>query len=174
MNSTNKAWYSVKVRVGKEDKTISAIKMAAEIRSLQDYFGEMFAAKATRQTGDKKTTTNLYPGYIFINAVMNNEVKDVVTSTANVTGFVGDKKNPAVIGDHEVEKILSSMGGGQTSTAKKIQILFSEGDKVRLLRLNVDGLVKKIEGISGKITVATELFGRSVDTVVSSDQIEKI
>lgn len=175
MSDTNKSWYSVKVRVGREDKAIAAIKVAAELRKLQKYVGEMFAAKVTKQLKGKNVTTNLYPGYIFINAEVNNEVKHMVTSAANVLSFVGDKKNPAVISALEIEKIYSSINVGQSSPVKKIQNLISEGDRVRLLTLNnVNGLVKKVDENTGKITVSTDLLGRTIDTIVLMDQVEKI
>ena len=175
MSDTNRSWYSVKVRVGKEDKAISAIKVAAEIRKLQGYIGEMFTAKVTKQLKDKKITTNLYPGYIFINAEINNEVKHMVASAANVLSFVGDKRNPAVISAPEIEKIYSSINVGQSSLVKKVQNLISEGDRVRLLTLNnVSGLVKKVDENSGRITVSTDLLGRTIDTVVLMDQVERI
>jgi len=78
-----------------------------------------------------KRTRNFLPGYIIIKAVLDNRVKDVISNTPSMLGFLGTKPEPDPLRDDEVDRIL-----GRVEERKNIAVAethFAEGDPVKVI-----------------------------------------
>jgi transcriptional antiterminator NusG len=103
------AWYVVHVFSGFENKVKIALQERIKSLKQEKFFGEVVVPEENvveLVKGQKKTTKRkFFPGYIIVQMVLNDDTWHLVKHTPKVTGFVGDKKNPAPIPTHEVERM---------------------------------------------------------------------
>ena len=95
----NANWYVVRVFSGHENKVKNLIE--AEIRDDESLSSRIFEVLVPTEKvfevkdGKKKTKIkNFFPGYILIQADLDNKVKDFIVNSVSVMGFLGDKNNP--------------------------------------------------------------------------------
>ena len=124
----------------------------------------------------KKSQRTVFPGYIIVNMVMNNETWYLVRNTPKVTGFVGyDKMNPPPLPENEVNDILYAIQEGKGKIKPKIR--FEKGDGVKVTEgpfTNFTGNVEEIKPEKGKVKVLLNIFGRTTPVELDFIQIEKI
>ena len=106
-----KKWYVVHTYSGYEQKVRDSLADSIKNSRMDDYFGDIIVPSEIimeRVKGQvKKSQRTVFPGYIIVNMVMNNDTWYLVRNTPKVTGFVGyDKMNPPPLPDKEVEEIL--------------------------------------------------------------------
>jgi len=106
-----KKWYVVHTYSGYEQKVKEALEESIKTNKMEELFGEIIVPseiimeKIKGQV--KKTKRTVFPGYIIVNMVMNNDTWYLVRNTPKVTGFVGyDKMNPPPLPEKEVNEIL--------------------------------------------------------------------
>ena len=128
------------------------------------------------KNGQRKTTERrLFPGYVFVEMVMDDESWHLVKHTNKVTGFVGGAKNrPAPISEEEVQKIVSQMQEGSEKPRHKVEFL--PGELVRVKEgpfTDFNGSVEEVNYEKSKVRVSVTIFGRATPVELEFSQIEK-
>ena len=128
------------------------------------------------KNGQRKTTERrLFPGYVFVEMVMDDDTWHLVKHTSKVTGFVGGAKNrPAPISEDEVQKIVSQMQEGTDKPRHKVE--FEVGEYVRVKEgpfTDFNGTVEEVNYEKSKVRVSVTIFGRSTPVELEFSQVEK-
>ena len=128
------------------------------------------------KNGQRKTTERrLFPGYVFVEMVMDDDTWHLVKHTSKVTGFVGGAKNrPAPISEDEVQKIVSQMQEGTDKPRHKVEFIVGEFVRVKEGPFTgFNGSVEEVNYEKSKVRVSVMIFGRSTPVELEFSQIEK-
>ena len=110
-------WYVVHTYSGYENKVKVDIEKTIENRNLQDQILEvsvpMLEVAELKNGVEKLADKKMFPGYVLIHMIMNDDTWYVVRNTRGVTGFVGPGSKPVPLSDEEME----SLGFGKTEVA---------------------------------------------------------
>ena len=166
-------WYVVHTYSGYENKVKANIEKTIENRHLEEQILEvsvpMQDGVEVKNGSKKQVSKKLFPGYVLINMVMNDDTWYVVRNTRGVTGFVGPGSKPVPLTDAEMRP-LGIQG-------ENIVLDFTEGDSVVV----TDGVWKDtigvIQGINTSkqcVTINVELFGRETPVEISFTDIRKL
>lgn len=164
-------WYVVHTYSGYENKVKANIEKSVENRGIQDLITEVMVPTedVVEKKGDveKITKRKIFPGYVVIKMVMNDESWFVVRNTRGVTGFVGPGSKPVPLSDEEVER----MG---VETIRMADIDYNIGDLVTIKSGSMEGFSGKIMEIDNerrKVSVAVLMFGRETPVEIDYTQI---
>lgn len=172
-----KKWYIVNTQTSCENVAKTAIEERISTKSMQDFFGDILVPaenvvqliKGKKQTRSRK----FFPGYIFVNMVMNDTTWHLVKSASKVTGFIGGQK-PQPVPAHEVEKVTKQMVEG-TEKARPM-ISFEVGESVTVIDgpfANFNGTVEEINDEKAKLKVSVSIFGRPTPVELDFIQVDK-
>ena len=172
-------WYIVHAYSGMEKAVERNILERIARAGMQDKFGRILVPTeevVEVKNGQRKTTERrLYPGYVFVEMVMEDDTWHLVKHTSKVTGFVGGSKNrPAPISDDEVQKIVSQMEEGTEKPRHKIE--FTVGELVRVKEgpfTDFNGSVEEVNYEKSRLRVSVMIFGRSTPVELEFAQVEK-
>ncbi|AXF95877.1 transcription termination/antitermination protein NusG [Spiroplasma phoeniceum] len=184
-------WYVINCYSGHEDRVRDDLIQRVESLNMKDVVFDIRVVKeiVSAKKGGKliEKEKNVYPGYIFINMIMNDEAWYIVRNTTGVTGFIGSSgrgTKPFPLTDQEARTMLSkSLAAKKTAThqGKKVKKVFvanfEVNDYVRILSgtfTDMEGQVTKIDTSKGIAIVNLEMFGRLTPTEVEFDQCKKI
>lgn len=170
MAETN--WYVVHTYSGYENKVKANIEKTIENRNLQEEILEvrvpmqdvMELKNGVRKTVQKK----MFPGYVLINMVMNDDTWYVVRNTRGVTGFVGPGSKPVPLTEAEM-KPLGIKVDNITSD-------FGEGDTIVVVAgawKNTVGVVQRIDFNKQAVTINVDMFGRDTPVEISFAEVRK-
>ncbi len=178
-----KNWYILKVQVNREDSIRDALIRRMKILGLEHYFGEIVVptedvAEFNKSGKRKIVKRKLYPGYMLVNMVINDETWFLIRETPGVGDFTGSAGRPTPMEARDVERILrlgatEDEDGSQVKTA----IPFTSGDRVRVKDgyfQNFEGEVASIDHASGRVTVMINIFGRSTPVELEHWQVESV
>ena len=116
-----------------------------------------------------------YPGYLFVEMDLADEVWYVITETTGISGFVSaDPREPVPLPDVEINRILKSMEDQKEKPKPKIE--FEVGQKVRIKEgpfENFEGNVEEVHPEKGVVKVNVHIFGRSTPVELEFGQVEK-
>jgi transcriptional antiterminator NusG len=171
-------WYVVHTYSGFENKVKSVLEERVRSAKRGDFFSEILvpAEKVIEMIKGKKKSSSrkFFPGYILVKMELNEETYHLVKETPKVTGFVGDRSNPAPIPDAEVEEIKNQMSEGLLRP--KHRLTFEKGDQVQVVDgpfSNFNGLVEAVNPDKGKVRVLVSIFGRSTPVELDFAQVKK-
>ena len=172
-------WYIVHAYSGMEKAVERNIAERIARVGMQEKFGRVLVPTeevVEIKNGQRKTTERrLFPGYVFVEMVMDDESWHLVKHTSKVTGFVGGAKNrPAPISEAEVQKIVSQMQEGTDKPRHKVE--FMVGELVRVKDgpfTDFNGSVEEVNYEKSKVRVSVMIFGRSTPVELEFGQIEK-
>ncbi|WP_338956033.1 transcription termination/antitermination protein NusG [Spiroplasma endosymbiont of Polydrusus cervinus] len=181
-------WYVINCYSGHEDRVRDDLIQRVESLNMKDVVFDIRVVKEmVPAKKGKPIEKNVYPGYIFINMIMNDEAWYIVRNTTGVTGFIGSSgrgTKPFPLTDQEAKTMLSKSivakkaASQQGKKVKKVFVAnFKVNDYVRILSgifTEMEGQVTKIDTSKGIATVNLEMFGRLTPTEVEFDQCEKI
>src|SRR5699024_5797985 len=131
-------WYVVHTYSGYENKVAQDLMTMVENRRLQDLIcdvkvpTETVIEEALDKTGKKEVQRKLYPGYVFVKMVMNDNTWYIVRNTRGCTGFVGPESKPEPLTEAEVAK----MG---VETKAELQVDYKVGDTVEITAGPMEG-----------------------------------
>lgn len=171
MSETN--WFVVHTYSGYENKVKANIEKTIENRKLQDQILEvsvpMQDVVELKNGVKKQVQKKLFPGYVLLNMIMNDDTWYVVRNTRGVTGFVGPGSKPVPLTDAE----MKSMG------IKKEEVLIDleVGDSVVVTSgvwENTTGVITQINSHKQIITINIDLFGRETPVEISFTDIKKM
>ena len=177
MENNNK-WYIVNVVAGQENKVASAIKSMIVKDSVNKKITDVLVPNKSIikvKKGQKiQEAQKLFPGYVFINAdLKDGEVYGLINSIPKVMGFLGDKNNPKVISELEMEKILNASSENEQN--KKI-FTFEAGEILNIKEGSFEsfsGVVESFDSEKQKIKISVLIFGRATSIELNVDQVEK-
>ena len=163
-------WYVVHTYSGYENKVKANIEMTVKNRKLEDQILEVSVPvqEAIEITNgkEKKIQRKLFPGYVLLNMVMNDDTWYVVRNTRGVTGFVGPGSKPVPLEEHEMQ----NWGLGPV----EIEVGFKEGDVVTVISgacANMQGTVKAINMAKQLVTINIDMFGRETPIEISFTEV---
>lgn len=165
-------WFVVHTYSGYENKVKANLEKTIENRNLQDLIHDVqvpMEEVIEEKDGKKKITQKkIFPGYVLVKMVMNDDSWYVVRNTRGVTGFVGPGSKPVPLTDEEV----NSMG----ITEKPVDIDLEVGETVRIVSgplENFVAVIKEINQEKHKIKGFVDMFGRETSVELDFNQIEK-
>ncbi|MDB5895154.1 MAG: transcription termination/antitermination protein NusG [Rhodoferax sp.] len=172
-------WYIVHAYSGMEKAVERNITERIAQSGMQSKFARILVPTeevVEIKNGQRKTTERrLFPGYVFVEMVMDDESWHLVKHTNKVTGFVGGAKNrPAPISEEEVQKIVSQMQEGSEKPRHKVE--FMPGELVRVKEgpfTDFNGSVEEVNYEKSKVRVSVTIFGRATPVELEFSQIEK-
>lgn len=174
--NTGRNWYVVHTYSGYEDAVREALLQRIESMSMQDKIFDVVVPKETQivmKKGEPKTEKKrLFPGYVLVDMMVDDESWYVVRNTPNVTGFVGSGTIPVPVSGEEWKVVRRHMGEADA----KFKIDFAESDPVVVLDgpfANYDGLIQTIDKEKGKVKVLITIFGRETPVELDFTQVKK-
>ena len=163
-------WYVVHTYAGYENKVATNIEKIVENRGLHDLILAVNVPVEkvieTTEKGEKEIERKLFPTYVLVKMVMNDETWHIIRNTSGVTGFVGPGSRPVPLTDEEVERMGVEV--------KTIEIKFAVGDSVRITDGPLSGFIGIVEEISEDlktVKVTASLFGRETKVELNSNQV---
>jgi transcriptional antiterminator NusG len=172
-------WYIVHAYSGMEKAVERNIAERIARSGMETKFGRILVPTeevVEIKNGQRKTTERrLFPGYVFVEMVMDDESWHLVKHTNKVTGFVGGAKNrPAPISDEEVTKIVSQMQEGTEKPRHKVEFLVGEYVRVKDGPFtDFNGSVEEVNYEKSKVRVSVMIFGRATPVELEFAQVEK-
>ncbi|MFA5792312.1 MAG: transcription termination/antitermination protein NusG [Candidatus Gracilibacteria bacterium] len=175
--NTGRHWYVIHTYSGYEDAVREALLQRIESMSMQDKIFDVVVPKETQivvKKGKPKTEKKrLFPGYVLVDMMVDDESWYVVRNTPNVTGFVGSGTIPVPVSAEEwgvVQRYL------EDDNQPKFKISLSKTDLVIVLDgpfAGYEGLVDDIDEEKGKVKVMISIFGRETPVELDFDQVKK-
>jgi transcriptional antiterminator NusG len=171
------AWYVVHSYSGYENKVKKNLEHRIESMDMQDQIFQVVVPteeEVELRDGQRRTTERrVFPGYILVEMVMNDDTWYVVRNTPGVTDFVRSGAKPIPLRQEEVDKILKRM----EAEAPKIKVSFKEGQKVRIVEGPFEdfmGTVDAIDADRARVRVLVNMFGRETPVEVDFLQVERV
>ncbi len=166
-------WYVVHTYSGYENKVKANIEKTIENRHLEDEILEVrvpLQDVVELKNGARKTVQKkMFPGYVLINMVMNDDTWYVVRNTRGVTGFVGPGSKPVPLSEADMKPL-----GIKT---ENISVDFAEGDTIAVVAgvwKDTLGVVQRMDYGKQTATINVELFGRETPVEISFAEVRKM
>ncbi len=167
------SWYVAHTYSGYENKVKANIEKTIENRHLEDQILEVrvpLQDVVELKNGVRKTVQKkLFPGYVLINMIMNDDTWYVVRNTRGVTGFVGPGSKPVPLTDLEMFNL-----GIQSNN---VTVEFQEGDTVTVVGgvwKDTMGVIQAVNEGKQSVTINVELFGRETPVEIGFAEIRKV
>ena len=179
-------WYILKVQVNRETSIRDALLRRIKMEGLEEYFEEVIVptediVEFTRSGKRKVVKRKLYPGYIMVKMMLQDDSWFLVRETPGIGDFTGTFGKPTPMPAHEVERILSVAQPEEDSKGEEPQlktaIPFKAGDRVRVKDGNFQNFEGEVDGIdeaNGRVTLIINIFGRSNPVEIEHWQIEEL
>ena len=166
-------WYVVHTYSGYENKVKADLDKTIENRKLQDVILEVAVPMqdvVELKNGVKKVTQKkMFPGYVIIHMVMNDDTWYVVRNTRGVTGFVGPGSKPVPLDDAEIDR----MGIHNT----EVTMDFKVGDAVTVISgvwEGTAGVIKSINDSKQTVTIHVDMFGRETPVELAFAEVKRM
>lgn len=171
-------WYVVHTYSGYENKIKVDLTKRVESMNMQNKIFDIIIPEEQEVEfkGGKRKVVNkrVFPGYVIVNMLMDEDSWYVVRHTPGVTGFVGSGTKPIPLQPDEVKKILKQMGLVE-SKPKIIDVAVGENIRVKTGPFaNFEGVVKELLPDRGKVRVNISMFGRETPVELDYEQIDKL
>lgn len=171
-------WYAIHTYAGYEDAVARYLKQRVESLAMTDKIFNVVVPKETKikvKSGKRQVIEEkIYPGYVLVDMVLDNDSWYVVRNTPRVTGFVGSNAAvPTPLSKKEVDDLMVRMGEKEPTFRVDLKV----GEAVRITDgpfKDHDGKISEVDEERGKVKVLVLVFNR--DTVVELDslQVQKI
>ncbi len=166
-------WYVVHTYSGYENKVKANLEKTIENRHLEEEILEVrvpLEDVVEMKNGAKKTVQRkMFPGYVLVNMVMNDDTWYVVRNTRGVTGFVGPGSKPVPLSEAEMKPLGIKM--------ENVSVDFAEGDTVAVVAgvwKDTVGVVQKMDFGKQTATINVELFGRETPVEISFAEVRSM
>ena len=166
-------WYVVHTYSGYENKVKANIDKMRENRQLEEEILEVRVPMqdvVEMKNGAKKTVQKkLFPGYVLINMVMNDDTWYVVRNTRGVTGFVGPGSKPVPLTETEMRPLGIK--------SENVTVDFGEGDTIAVIAgvwKDTVGMVQRMDYGKQTATINVDLFGRETPVEIGFEEVRKM
>ena len=176
----DRAWYIIQTYSGYENKVKKNLDQRIKQMDLGDLIFEVVIPTEEEieiRDGQRRTVSKkLFPGYVLIQMLMEDDAWSLVRNTPGVTGFAGGNEEegsrPVPLDDEEAGRILRQMDAG----TPRINVGFAIGESVRVIDgpfIDFVGQVDDINLDKGKVRVMVSMFGRETPVELDFLQVEK-
>ncbi len=169
-------WYVVHTYSGYENKVRQNLMHRIESMDAEDRIFEIIVPTQEEieiKSGQRKTVQKkIFPGYVLVKMIMDDDAWSVVRHTPGVTSFVGDGSEAMPLPSGEVEAIIA----GMTSDEPRVTMSLTVGDAVRITDgpfSDFRGAVDEINREKGTVKVLVSFFGREVPVELDFLQVER-
>ena len=166
-------WYVVHTYSGYENKVKANIDKTIETRHLEDQILEVRVpleeVPEIRNGVEKVVQRKMFPGYVMIHMIMNDDTWYVVRNTRGVTGFVGPGSKPVALSEAEMERL-----GIQNVV---VQIDFEVGDSVVITSgawKDTESVIQSINEAKRTVTINVEMMGRETPLEIGFAEVKKL
>ncbi len=166
-------WYVVHTYSGYENKVKANIDKTIENRHLEDQILEVRVpledVVEVKNGVQKVSQKKLFPGYVLLHMIMNDDTWYVVRNTRGVTGFVGPGSKPVPLTDAEMLRL--------GVTKENIEVDFKEGDSIRVIAgawADTVGVIQAMNMQKQTLTINVELFGRETPVEISFAEVKQL
>ena len=168
--ATEARWYVVHTYSGYENKVANDLATMVESRGMQDLIQDIKIPMETvteiKDDVKREVERKIFPGYVLIKMIVNDDSWYVVRNIRGCTGFVGPASKPVPLTDAEVE----ALGVEKHS----VEVGYSEGDTVKIINGPLEGysgVIKSIDLANNSVCVVLSMFGRETPVELELDQI---
>ncbi|HOZ36671.1 MAG TPA: transcription termination/antitermination protein NusG [bacterium] len=172
-----KRWYVIHTYSGYEENVARNLEQRIESLDMGDKIFQVLVPTENKIKikGGKRHTTRekIFPGYVLVEMLVDDESWYVVRNTPNVTGFIGSGTLPIPLSDSEIKELQRRMGVQEP----KYQINVTAGMPVKITDgpfKDMEGKVSDIDEARGKIKVLVQMFGRETPIELDFLQIKKL
>ncbi len=172
----NRQWFVIHCYSGYENKVRKNLEQRIETMAMKDkIFDVVIPTQEEIEVRDGKRRTverHVFPGYVLVNMILEEDSWFVVRNTPGVTGFVGMGDDPTPLRPEEVANILRRM----ENEAPTYKVTYKPGDRVRIVDgpfNDFRGIVDEINMERSKIRVMVNFFGRETPVELDFLQVEK-
>ena len=166
-------WYVVHTYSGYENKVKANIDKTIENRHLEDQILEvrvpMQEVVELKNGMEKASQKKMFPGYVMIHMIMNDDTWYVVRNTRGVTGFVGPGSKPVPLTDAEIDA-LGIMDA-------EVVVNYAVGDSIVVTSgawKDTVGMIKEVNAQKQTLTINVELFGRETPVEINFAEVKKM
>ena len=176
-DSDQAVWYVVHCYSGYENKVKKNLEHRIESMAMQDRILDVIVPTEEQvelRDGQRRVVERrIYPGYVLVRMILDEESWYVVRNTPSVTGFVGIGTKPTPLRQEEVDRIMRRMEAEEPVAEVKVKV----GDKVRVVEgsfTDFNGTVDEVYPEKGKARVLVSFFNRETPIEVDLLQIERL
>lgn len=172
IDKNERRWYVVQTYAGYENKVKANLEQRIATMGMEDKIFRVLVPTEERvyvkDGKHKKVKRKVFPGYVLVEMILDDQSWYVVRHTPGVTGFVGAGNSPIPLSEREVQEIFAKIGKEQMKP--KVEIDLKPGDVVRVKSGPFEGqagTVVEVVPEKGKVKFSVTLFGR--ETIVEAD-----
>ena len=169
-------WYVAQTFSGYENKVKIDLLKTIENRNLQDQILEvsvpMLAVTELKDGLEKQADKKMFPGYVLVKMVMNQDTWYVVRNTRGVTGFVGPGSDPTPLSEEEMMNM-----GFQEMSAPEVVIDFEVGDMITVIAgalKDTVGAIRTINKSKKTVTINVDMLGRETPVELNFNEVKKM
>ena len=174
MSETAK-WYVIHTYSGYENKVKDTIDKVVENRNLRDLIPMVsipteHVNELTETNKEREVDRKIFPGYVLVKMVLNDDSWYVVRNVRGVTGFVGPASKPVPLSDKEV----AALGVDTNETIVEVNI--KEGDRVKITSGTMEGFVGEVKNVNTEditVDVSVSMFGRETLATLEISKVVK-
>lgn len=166
-------WYVVHTYSGYENKVASNLETTVENRNLGHLIQEIRVPteKVTeiKDNKSREVERKVFPGYVIVKMIMNDDSWYIVRNIRGCTGFVGPSSKPVPLTDEEVERLGVEI--------KNVEVDYNVGDSVRIIDGPFDdsvGVVDELNKEKNSVRVIIHMFGRETPVELELHQVEPV
>lgn len=170
-------WYVIHTYSGYENKVKANLERRIASMNMQDKIFQVLVPTTEEieiKEGKRRIAKRrIYPGYVLVEMIMDDDSWYVVRNTPGVTGFVGAGARPVPLTEEEVRMILQEA----QEEAPRLRIAYQRGDTVRITSgpfQEFTGVVEEILPEREKVRVRVSIFGRETPVELDFTQVEKV
>lgn len=171
-------WYAIHTYAGYENAVMRNLKQRIDSLGMNDKIFSVIVPvekKIKIKAGKRvEVEEKVYPGYVLVDMIVDDNSWYVVRNTPRVTGFVGAGVNPVPLEKGEVDALLGQMAGDSVA---KHQIDIAVGEIVRIADgpfKELEGKVSDVDNERGKVKVLVSMFGRETPVELDFLQVKKL
>jgi transcription termination/antitermination protein NusG len=175
--SMGRSWYAIHTYAGYENAVVRNLKQRIESLGMQNKIYNVIVPteKKIKIKGGKRVEEEekIYPGYVLVDMVVDDESWYIVRNTPRVTGFVGSGVNPVPLEKKEIDELFSRMN----QNTVKHTIDLQAGDAVSIVDgpfKDLEGKVGEVDEERGKVKVLVAMFGRETPVELDFLQVKRI
>jgi len=170
-------WYAVHTYSGYENAVLRNLKQRITSLGLEDKIFDVIVPveKKIKVKGTKRVEVEekIYPGYVLVDMIVDDDSWYQVRNTPRVTGFVGSGTTPVPLAKKELDYIFSRMKASETIH----DISIEEGEIVSIVDgpfKDYEGKVAEVDRARGKLKVLVSMFGRETPLELDFLQVKKL
>lgn len=181
--TTQRQWFIVQTYAGYENKVKANLEQRIATMGMEDKIFDVLVPveekMVVKDGKSKKVTKKLFPSYVLVEMVMEDQPWYVVRHTPGVTGFVGSGNHPIPLTHREVGEIMEKIGraGAKKQERPAFEMDFKKGDVIKVKAGPFEGAVGPIIEIlpeKGKVKFSVSVFGRETMVEIDYTELEKL